>query len=163
MQPMTTIRHWQIDQLRKFIPVLGQFIRGVSQEDATTFRDGGDGWTVVEVMCHLRDVEATFLERAKLTTTEDFPDLPFSDPTQRAIDEKYNETDLQTAYDTWVENRQAYIAFMEAVGDDEDQWERPGKHPNRGKFTLNDQLFLVVWHDMNHFEQVVRIIQERQS
>jgi hypothetical protein len=45
------------------------------------------------------------------------------------------------------------------VGDSD--WERAASHPKRGLFTLNDQLLLTTWHDMNHSEQMARILAEK--
>lgn len=159
MQPMSTIRGWQINQLQRMILILQHTLEPISQDAAALYRDGGDGWTVLEVLGHLEQFEGIFLERAKLTATEDFPALPFPDPEQSAIDNKYNEQDLKAVFASWVEKRQAQIEFMENIADD--QWERPGNHPKRGEFTLNDQLILTVWHDTNHLEQIVKIFRDK--
>ncbi len=161
MQPMTTIRNWQIDQLKKAVSTLQYVIKCISQEDATTLRDGGSGWTVLEVMGHLRDFEAVFVERAHLTIDQDMPDLPFPDQEALAVERRYNEGDLQETYREWADNRLRFIAFLESVG--EGGWERPANHPTRGPFTLNDQLLLTVWHDMNHIEQIAHIMVERKG
>jgi len=159
MQPMTTIRGWQIDQLRKMITILQHTVQPISQEAAALYRDGGNGWTILEVMGHLEQFEGVFLERARLTATEEFPSLPFPDPETSAVENKYNEQNLRTVLSSWIEKRTATVAFMEGIADD--QWERPGNHPSRGEFTLNDQLILTVWHDTNHLEQIIKIIQDK--
>ena len=160
MQPMSTIRGRMLDQLRKAIVTTEIIIQSTSQKDATTYRDGGDGWTVVEVICHLRDFDKVFVDRAQLTLNEEFPDLPFPSPDGLAADLKYNEQDLSTAFDDWKAVREEYVAILESVSSDED-WERAGNHPTRGHTTLNDQLFIATWHDVNHLAQISKILTEQ--
>jgi hypothetical protein len=155
MQPMNTIRQWQIDQMKKAVNTIGRLVETCSHTEATTIRDGGDGWTVLEVMGHLRDFEAVFLERARLTATQEMPELPFPDPVSLAIENDYNGGDLHETYVSWAGIRNEHVAFLETLA--ESDWERPAKHPTRGAFTLTDQLLLTVWHDMNHIEQIAHI------
>lgn len=157
MQPMETVRGWHIDIMKKHINILGRLVESTHQKEATTIRDGGDGWTVLEVLGHLRDFEAVFLERAHLTLEEDNPALPFPDPLAMVSDRRYNEDDLAESYRAWAGTRRQHIALLEGVSSDDD-WEAPARHPTRGPFTLHDQLFLTVWHDANHIEQIAKIL-----
>lgn len=159
MQPMSTIHNWQFGQLKNGVSTLEYIVQSVTPEAATTYRDNGEGWTVTEVMCHLRDYEALFIERAKLTLNQEMAELPNPDPDALAAESKYNEQDLQSVFNEWKTHRAEFITLLETIQDD--QWERPAKHPRRGPFTLNDQVFLTVWHDLNHFEQIVRILTEK--
>jgi uncharacterized damage-inducible protein DinB len=135
MDVVPVARQWQLDQLRHAIRLYDHLLANVSQSAATTFRDGGDGWTVVEVMGHMRDFEALFVERAKLTVTVDEADLPFPDPATLAVERKYNTQNLREVYDAWVTNRHAYLDYLNArePGD----WSRTANHPKRGPFSLD--------------------------
>ena len=146
--------------LRKVVPVIGHIVQTTSQADASSYRDGGDGWTALEVLGHLRDWDALFLERAKMTMTQDYPDLPNPDPAPLAIERQYNAQDWRTVCAEWVQRREVLVAFLESIGDDD--WERAASHPKRGRFTLNDQLLLTTWHDLNHVEQMACILDEKQ-
>jgi hypothetical protein len=160
MQPMKIIRDWHLDMLRKAVPVIGHIVQTTSQADATTYQDGGAGWTALEVLCHLRDWDAIILDRARMTMAQDIPVLPNPDPDEAAIEREYNLQDWPTVYEEWVQRRDLLAQCFESVGDTE--WERPGSHPKRGLFTLTDQLLLTAWHDMNHTEQMARILAEKQ-
>jgi uncharacterized damage-inducible protein DinB len=160
MQP-ATVRGWQLDQLRKGLQTVRHILTNVSAEDATSYRDGGTGWTVLEVLCHLRDYEAVYAERARLMVEEDTPELPFPDPDTLAKERLYNEQALQPVYEEWVRQREAFLTMMEGL--DEAAWVRSGNHPRRGPMSVQDQLALVVWHDMNHVEQMTRILVEKQG
>lgn len=161
MQPMTTIQKWQIDQLENAINTLIYLVQTISDHDAKTLRDSGDGWTVLEVLGHLRDFEGVFLERAKLTLEQDSPDLPFPNPDTLAQEKRYNDDDMAQVLADWGASRQQYVALLKAT--ESELWERPANHPTRGNFTLNDQVFLTVWHDMNHFEQITHIMLSKAS
>ena len=161
MLPMETIRPWQLDMLSKTVQIVSYIMEKTAREDAITCRDGGDGWTVLEVLCHLRDFDDVFLERAKLTVENDFPDLPFTDPDKMAAERKYYEQDFQAVYREWSARRETLVTYFQALGDD--AWERAANHPVRGRFTLNDQLIVTAWHDVSHMEQMIRILTEKRS
>lgn len=156
MLPASTVRGWQIDQLRKGLQILGGILKSVSREDATTYRDSGTGWTVLEVLCHLRDYEDVFQERTSLTVERDVPDLPNPNPDEWAVERRYNEQDLSAVYDEWVRRRHRFLAYLEGL--DESSWQRTARHPRRGVMTLQEQLALAAWHDVNHIEQITRIL-----
>ncbi|MEO1288580.1 MAG: DinB family protein, partial [Chloroflexota bacterium] len=61
---LDSIRGWHLSQMEKGISILKNVVDAVSHEALTTYRDGGVGWTTLEVLCHLRDFEEVFLIRA---------------------------------------------------------------------------------------------------
>lgn len=156
---LNAIRDWQISQMEKGTQIVESLLADVTVEAMTTYRDGGDGWTALEVLCHLRDFEELFHHRAKITVEQDNPELPFPDYLAMVTEKRYNEQDVVEVITAWKEARVAHIEFMKART--EDDWERPSQHPTRGNFTLHDQLFLTVWHDTNHIEQITRILAEK--
>ena len=159
MQPILTIRDWQIGLLRNSQIAYRYLLEQTDPTALTRYRDGGTGWTALETLCHLRDYEAVFLVRAKLTMEQDYPDLPFTPPDNMADEHGYNQQALWEVYAEWVKNREAFLSYL--MGVPEDGWERAGNHPRRGHFTLLDQLMLVSWHDLNHMEQIVRTLNEK--
>lgn len=161
MQAMSVLRGWQIQRLKYGLSIIQSIVETTSPDDAHKFRDGGKGWTVVEVMCHLRDFEGVFLERVKLTVEQDNPELPFPDPDLLAQMHHYNDQQLTDVYTAWREQRHTMIAYLEARA--ETDWERAAKHPKRGPFTLTDQLFLIAFHDSIHTEQMLRILREERT
>src|SRR5829696_6081935 len=112
MQSPTVIRNWQIDQLRKNLRIIGRAIETADPQEATTYRDGGDGWTVLEVMCHLRDFEQVFLDRLCLTVDEEFPVLPVPNPNLMAQEHNYMAQRLESAYAEWMQRRNALLAYV---------------------------------------------------
>jgi len=159
MRPMSTIRRWHFDQLRNTMKTVLYIVPNAAENDLITYRDNGDGWTVAEVLGHLLDCERLFLARARLTMTQDNPDLPFPDQNEDVIKGRYNEREPRAILADWQQVRDDYLAYLAAIPDD--AWERKGKHPRFAPFSLNDQLFLICWHDLIHVEQITRILTEK--
>lgn len=151
-----TIRGWQLSKLEFNIKAYAALLVHFSEADLKTFRDGDDGWTVLQVLGHLRDFEALFYERAQATVEEDNPPLRFPDPDELAEANDYNSQSVADVLRGWEINRQEHLTFLRHCS--EDAWERPAQHPTRGNFVLHDQLFLTLWHDSLHLEQLTRIL-----
>jgi len=150
------IRSRQLDQLKFAVPIYHTILGSLSPDEIITKRDGGDGWTVLEVMCHLRDYERLIIERATVTLNQDNPPMPGMNPAALAIEKAYNEQDLATVVEEWANSRAEYLTLQGNTT--EAQWSRISTHATRGALTLTDQLILTVWHDMNHLEQLTKII-----
>lgn len=161
LQSASNMRGWQMDQLRKAIPTIHLILQNITAGDATTYRDGGGGWTVLEVMCHLRDYEDIFFQRAEATVEQDNPELYNPDPNALAVENKYNEQDLNAVFNQWKAMRQEQIAFLENIT--EADWEKQARHPHRGPVAVLDQITITVWHDMNHIDQIVKIVTEKKT
>ena len=159
---MTTIdlvRQRHIKLMEKSCVTLGHLIRNLSLEEATTWRDSGDGWTVTEVMCHLRDFDLFFLHRARMMVAEAHPVLPGYDHEALAIEGKYNEQNLFEVYASLQTSRAEAVAFFRGLM--AEQWERTGVHPERDSFDMTDAVMQFGLHDNDHMEQIARIIAEK--
>lgn len=149
-------RHMRL--MRLTCETLGNVLAGVSQETATTLRDGPDGWTTLEVVCHLRDFDGYFLGRAQMMLQGDYPLLPAYDHERIAIESRYNTQDLQQAYAALRASRQRFAQFFEGLT--EGQWAMAGVHPEAGHWTMLDSLMQVSGHDVTHLEQITRILKD---
>jgi len=150
-----------LSHLEKSVAIYQNTLRDIPDDALTTYRDSGNGWTVLEVMAHMRDFETVFYERARLTVNEDNPPLPFPDPDTLATEKNYNAQNPADVIAEWVKLRNDHHAFLSQRT--EADWERVAQHPTRGAFTLNDQILLTAWHDTNHIEQILRILTEKQA
>ena len=131
----------------------------VSQETATTLRDardGDQGWTVLEVLGHLHDFDNIFRMRAKIMRYQDYPNLPPRDHHLFAELGNYNRQQLSTVIADFSRSRQKTIFFFGELTDD--LWQRAGVHPERGHFTMVDAALQIGLHDLNHIEQITRIL-----
>jgi len=152
-------REWQIAQIKEMLPIARQLVTQLPADKHNTLRADGVGWSIVEVICHLRDFDMVFLERAEATVRKEYPELRFPDPDRLARERNYNALDGHTAIAQWEAARRKMLGFFEGIGeDDEETWGRLGAHPKRGPFSLNDQLMLIPRHDTQHLEQIAGII-----
>lgn len=145
--------------IRNTTKVIGNVLQGVSQEEATTYRDGPDGWTVTEIVCHVRDFGVIYHDRCKQIMSEENPTFPRYDQAALAVERHYNDQDVQTAYAELVANYEAIAAFFESVPDD--AWDRIGQHPEQGPYTLNKILMQVGTHTTVHIEQMTRVLTQK--
>lgn len=145
--------------IRNTSRTIGHVLQGVSQEDATSYRDGPAGWTVAEILGHVLDFSDIFYERAQAIATQDNPVLAAYDHEQMVRDGRYNEQDIQALYAEIAANFERMAAFFESISDD--QWDRAGIHPEQGRFTLTRSLIQAGTHSALHIEQMTRVLAQR--
>jgi hypothetical protein len=78
-----------LDALRATPTVLEALLRDCTQEQAQRARGGDEGWSVVEVLCHLRDAEERALERMRAMRDQAAPFLPGYDQERWARERNY--------------------------------------------------------------------------
>jgi hypothetical protein len=127
-----------------------------TREQFTTLRDGVDGWTALEILCHLRDFDEIFYRRAKSMIEQDNPTFKAYDHEAMVTERAYNAQDPNQVVASFRRHRAEFIAFFEGLS--EEQWARSGTHPERGHFTMLDAVAQVATHDVNHLEQMVRVL-----
>lgn len=155
---MTKIRKRHIALMQTTVDVLGNILKPISQEQAATLRDGENGWTILEVVCHLRDYDVIFYDRVRLIIEQDYPVLPGYDYDALTVERKYKEQSLTQAYAELVRFRERLVDFFNDLANE--QWERAGQHPEEGHFTMTDAVMQVSRHDLTHIEQITRILAE---
>jgi hypothetical protein len=142
--------------LRKSPGILSAILKDVSQERAQQATDGPDGWSVVEIVCHLRDYEDIFLERAHLMLAQDNPKLPGHNQEELARERNYKIQKIKEAFDGYLSHRQRFVNLLSGLS--EQQWHRPGLHPNWGDINMLELGTNAALHDLNHAEQIVRAL-----
>ena len=160
---MTTMQtSWQqvherhLGAMRVSCDILGHILRGLSNERARALRDGPDGWSILEIVCHLRDFDEIFYQRARMMQAQDQPQLAAYDHEAMAIERAYQQQDLAEAYSALKTSRERFIAFF--AGMTPAEWERDGVHPERDSFTMTDAAMQVGLHDLDHLEQITRVL-----
>ena len=159
MSPMPRYRRWQIMAIEKNMLNIKHVVTTISDPAVFDKRDGGDGWTISEVLGHLADTDSYFLARARaLAEGDEPPQGSGRSVDERVKDASYAEQDAVELLQRWLKASAAYHEYLSSLPDDEELWERPGRDADGGGFTLNDQLILSAYHDLDHLHQIVKII-----
>lgn len=150
------VRERHIGAMRLSCDILGHILQGMTNERARALRDGPEGWSIIEIVCHLRDFDEIFYRRAQMMQAQAQPQLPTYDHEAMAIERAYQREDLGEAYSALKASRGRFIAFLAALTPE--QWERDGAHPERDSFTMTDAAMQVGLHDLDHLEQITRVL-----
>ena len=150
------VRERQISAMRLTGEILGHTLFNVSAERGRALRDGPDGWSIVEIVCHLRDFDEIFHNRARMMLELDHPQLPAYDHEAMAIERDYQSQSLEEAYGALKASRANFARCFETLTPE--QWARGGGHPERDSFSMTDALMQVSAHDLDHLEQIARVL-----
>jgi hypothetical protein len=143
-----------LDAFRAAPDVLEMLLRGCTQQQAQAARGGDENWSVVEVVCHLRDAEERGIERMRAMRDQADPPLPAFDQEQWARERNYAAADLRAALDTFLRLRATHIAELAALAPEE--WERTGRHQEQGQITISAHTLHLISHDYMHAAQIAR-------
>lgn len=142
-----------IDSLRLTPELLAIYVRGLSAEQAKKQPAEGE-WSVLEVVCHLRDVEEVSYKRFQAIRDTENPTVYGADANALAIEKKYREDDLQKALAEFAAKRAVLVEELKALTPE--QWERTGQHASAGTLSILNNTQHLAWHDINHLAQLAR-------
>jgi hypothetical protein len=143
-----------MDAFARLPDVLEGLLRGYPEETLRAARGGDENWSVIEVLCHLRDAEEYALARNRAMRDQADPALPAYDQEQLAIERQYAKANLQDTLRAFVNLRQLHLAELTALplGD----WKRTGQHKEQGRITILAHTLHMVSHDLVHAAQIAR-------
>jgi len=151
-------KRWELlANLRETPKTLASLLQKVSDE-VIRRKPAPEKWSMLEIACHLRDVEQLFVERYAKMVNHDRPALRMMNQDELAVALKYNEDDPAAAIRDFRALRAETITLLSALASQ--SWHRIGLHPKRGEFTTADQVEIHVKHDANHLNQI-RALRER--
>ena len=120
-------------------------------------RPSAGEWSLLEVLCHLRDAAEIEGTRIRRLVEEDEPLLEPYDQEALARDRNYAGDDPRRV-------RTALRAFwgglayqLEHLSDD--QWQRAGTHPERGRVTVASRAELNAEHAQEHMAQLRELME----
>lgn len=143
-------------QLRQVRDATLPFFELPERRLAKRYRRGS--WTAREVLIHIADTEAVFLDRLRRVIAEDRPLLiPFDHESwARRLD--YARRDLMVARAVFQANRDAAIELIAAHRSDGG---RIGIHAHDGALTFAQLATKMLWHNQHHLEQVQQAVGRR--
>lgn len=143
-----------LDAFKATSDTLRHLLRDVTQERAAASRGGDENWSVVEVLCHVRDAEERALERFRAMRDSDNPFLEAYDQEAWAKERDYTNQEFGSALEAFVRLRAEHIQELEAISVED--WERPGRHEEQGGITIFAHTLHMVAHDSQHAAQLAR-------
>ncbi len=114
-------------------------------------------WSVTEILMHLAEDELTSTWRYRQMLQHDAPELSGFDQDLWARLSDYASWDPQDALAMFRLLREANLKMFANLTSE--QWDRHGIHTERGKITIRDLCRHMAAHDINHIEQIRRILE----
>ena len=148
-----------IRSLRKTPVMLDALLKDVTHEQARQATDGPDGWSVLFIVCHLRDFEDIFCQRIRMALEQDCPLLPGVNQEALPAANYYAHQDFCLTLEAYLNRRHTLIGLLERLSAEE--WARHAVHQEYGEGTVLDLAINVVLHDVNHIEQIVRALETK--
>ena len=134
---------------------LAQLMAGVAESKLKT-RPAPGKWSVTEIIAHLAEDELTSTWRYRQMLEYDGPSLPGFDQDMWARVGDYASWNSQEALEMFRLLREANLRMFTQLTPE--QWKRHGVHAERGPLTVQDLCRHMAAHDMNHIDQVKRIL-----
>jgi len=140
-----------MDALRALPGQIEELVQGLS-EDALRWRPSPGGWSIKEVCCHLRDFSEIGGERIQHMLSEDDPSLPSYDQEAMARERDYQKESMPLVL-TAIRAFSGGLAYLlESLG--EEEWQRTGRHEERGPINIAQCAQLLADHARQHLEQI---------
>ena len=143
-----------LEALRATPDVFKKLLNGLTQERAMSLRGGDENWSIVEVMCHLRDAEERALERMQLMRDQFELILAVYDQEAWAQERNYAAANLRNTFDLFLRFRATHIAELTLLPPQ--AWDRVGIHAEQGRITIATHTLHIVSHDVIHLAQIAR-------
>ncbi|HSP54728.1 MAG TPA: DinB family protein [Dehalococcoidia bacterium] len=131
--------------------LVGHACRGLTDDQLRQRPTSGE-WSLIELLCHLRDSAIEEGMRTRRMVEEDNPTLEPYDEQTRALERNYMAEDPAKAATALRGYLTGYAYQLERFS--EAEWERPGFHPESGPVTVRSRAELEVEHIAAHIEQM---------
>ena len=113
-------------------------------------------WSVAEIVAHLADSELVIGWRLRLILSSNGAPVQPYDQDVWATTFNYGRRDAKVSLETFRVLRESNITLLKSVP--KKLLENYGMHAERGKETIFHLMNLVAGHDLNHLQQVERIV-----
>ncbi|HEX7140408.1 MAG TPA: DinB family protein, partial [Vicinamibacterales bacterium] len=134
---------------------LARLIEGVSTEKLRT-RPAPGKWSVGEILAHLADAEIVGGFRMRLILGSPGTPVAAYDQDNWVTSGHYARRDPRRSLEQFRVLREANLALLESL--DPEQWSHHGMHSERGKETIEHIARMFAGHDINHLQQVEKIL-----
>jgi len=143
---------------RETAGALARLIGGVPAQQLAR-RPAADKWSIVEILAHLAEDELVTSWRYRQMLEHDRGRLSGFDQDLWARVGAYATWDAGDALALFRLLRNANLRMLDALSPE--QWERSGEHAERGRLNLADLARHMAAHDINHLQQIEKLLPVR--
>lgn len=137
---------------------LAKLIKPLSKKQLSQ-RPEPSKWSINEILAHLTDSEIVLSWRMRLVICQNGAAMQATDGDVWSQTLDYAGQDPKVSLETFRLLRENNLRMLEALP--ENLWENYGMHSERGKETLADMVRMYAGHDLNHLQQIEKILARR--
>src|SRR5580698_4360235 len=137
---------------------LERFIKGVPTSKLRK-RPAPDKWSVSEIVAHLADAEIVGGFRMRLILGAPGTPIAAFDQDSWVTSGHYAKRDPRKSVEQFRVLREANLALLKSLTPE--QWKHYGMHSERGQETIDHIVRLIAGHDLNHLQQIDRILAKK--
>jgi hypothetical protein len=134
---------------------LEQLVKGVPASQLRK-RPAADKWSASEIVAHLADAEIVIAFRMRLILGAPGTPIAAYDQDSWVTSGHYEKRDPHKSVEQFSVVREANLALLESLTPE--QWNRYGMHSERGQETIEQIVRMTAGHDINHLQQIERIL-----
>lgn len=134
---------------------LAKLLKGVSPAKARK-RPAPDKWSIAEIVAHISDTELVGGYRIRAILGLPGTQIIGFDQDAWVTALHYDKRDLRKSFEQYRALREANLALLKTLTPQ--QWKQHGMHSERGPETVETIVRMFAGHDLNHFQQIERIL-----
>jgi hypothetical protein len=134
---------------------LERLIKGVPTRKLRK-RPAPDKWSVNEIVAHFADVEVAVGFRMRLILGAPGTPVAAFDQDSWVISGHYEKRDPRKSIEQFRVAREANLFLLTSLT--RGQWKHYGMHAERGQETIEHVVRMLAGHDLNHLQQIERIL-----
>jgi hypothetical protein len=134
---------------------LAKLLKGVTPAKARK-RPAPGKWSIAEIVAHIADTELVGGYRIRAILGAPGTQIIGFDQDAWVTALHYDKRDLKKSFAQYSTLREANLALLRSLTPE--QWKHHGMHNERGEETVQTVVNMFAGHDLNHFEQIERIL-----
>jgi hypothetical protein len=134
---------------------LAKLLKGVSPAKARK-RPAPGKWSIAEIVAHIADTELVGGYRMRAILGQPGTPIIGFDQDAWVTALHYDKRDLKKSFEQYRALREANLALLKSLTPE--QWKHEGLHSERGPESVETMARMYAGHDINHIEQIERIL-----
>jgi DinB superfamily len=118
-------------------------------------------WSIAEIAAHLADVEIVVGYRMRVILGAPGTSIQAFDQDSWVTSGHYEKRDTRKAIEQYRVLREANLALLKSLAPE--QWKHYGMHSERGEESIELIVRMIAGHDLNHIQQIERILASKKA